>query len=84
MVGGSCGRREEWDVLELLTTPSVPQYKVYYFSKKSNFSMFDQVYRQKYQYLEYQINTIRFPMMKNFIWYIFGIVDVDNFVKRTW
>ena len=63
----------------LKNTPSIPQYKVYYFSKKSNFSKFDQVYRQKYQYLEYQIIITRFIMNYIFTFYIFSIINLYIF-----
>lgn len=39
--------------------------------------MFDQVYRAKYQYIQYQINIIIFIMKYIFMFYLIGIVDVD-------
>ena len=67
----------------LSLTPSVPQYNVYYFSKKSNFSKFDQIYRQKYQCLEYQIIITRFIMNYTFTFYIFSIINLYIFCCKV-
>jgi hypothetical protein len=61
---------------EVNSTSSLPKCK--------NDIKFDQICRTKYQHLEYQLNTIRFLVMYIFIRYTFGMVDVDNFPKKTW
>jgi hypothetical protein len=62
-------------------TPSLPKYTAYKFFLKPNNLKFDQGCRRKYQHLEYPIDTIRFIMMLIFMWYTFGITDIDNFLN---
>jgi hypothetical protein len=48
-------------------------------TQKSDDVKFDQVCRK---HLQYQINAIRFIIVCTFIWYTFGIVDIDNFLNK--
>jgi hypothetical protein len=56
--------------------------KMYNFFEKSNNRKFDQVCKNNYHHLEYEININKFLTMYIFIWNIFGMVDAVNFPKK--
>lgn len=47
------------------------------FFQKPNICMLDQVFREKYQYLRYQICIIRYNTKSIFIFHLFRIIDVN-------
>lgn len=45
--------------------------------------MFDQVYREKYLHLQYQINLIRYIMKYILILFLFDNIDADIFLYEV-
>jgi hypothetical protein len=60
-------------------TPSVPKCKASKISQKSTLFKFDQVYIEKYEYLEFLTNISRFTIKYIFSIFLLNIVDVDTF-----
>jgi hypothetical protein len=65
--------------LTLVATLSVFIYHAFWVQLKSNFIKFDQIYGKNYQYLNHNISTNKNFIRCIFVWYKFGIINIDIF-----